>query len=138
MSILRNSKAESTVAHVCNGQETQIYQETEHPTMEKIEAAPIATVDVALSHTKNIGNYESLKFHVGITLPCAPSKVDSAYQVGTQWCQKKLENLVGEMSGGAAPKPDPVQQIGKQEASPFDATPKAAGQEGQDKPPWEV
>ena len=136
---------QETVHHV-NQQETVVKHD-------KSNYIPVpkasASVEVGISHTKNIGNYESLKFHVGITLPCAPEKADAAYQLAGNWCQEKLENLVDTMTGEPsksnnkpAPAPvapaDPVGSIGPAPSPNSGVAPMMPPSSKSDLPPWNL
>lgn len=52
-----------------------------------------AKVTVAMGLTKNLGDFNSARFDVAITVPCDPDKVDAAYAAGAQWVDERLTEL---------------------------------------------
>lgn len=59
--------------------------------------SPHSTVEVKLGFTKNLGNFESLRFDVGISVPCARGKEDKAYAFAYGWADEKLESIMTEL-----------------------------------------
>lgn len=55
-----------------------------------------ALVEFSASMTKNLGNYESAKVHVGLTMPCDPEKIEEAFEYASGWVNGKLEQVLGE------------------------------------------
>jgi hypothetical protein len=51
---------------------------------------PLAQVSVGGSMTVNMGNFESVKLYVGVTLPCYVEEVDSCYSVAKLFVDKHL------------------------------------------------
>ena len=49
-----------------------------------------AMVNVLYSITKNMGNYESCKISVGLTLPCYVEEIDDAYSFVSDWVEEKI------------------------------------------------
>ena len=49
-----------------------------------------AFITVSYSMTKNLGNYESAKIQVGLTLPCYPEEVEEKYPEVRQFVEEKL------------------------------------------------
>jgi hypothetical protein len=52
----------------------------------------VARVEVGIGVTVNIGNFESLRVDVRVSVPCLPAEVDEAYQQASE----KVEALVVE------------------------------------------
>lgn len=50
-----------------------------------------------LGHTKNLGNYESVRIEVGVTLPTVINMMDEAFDLSQKWCDKKLTELIEEV-----------------------------------------
>lgn len=50
-----------------------------------------------IGHTKNLGNYESIRFHVGVTLPAKVDTMDAAFDAAKEWADKKIEECVDEV-----------------------------------------
>lgn len=49
-----------------------------------------AFVRVAMGQTYNLGNYESLRLDVSVTLPCLPADVHKTYEEASDFCAEKL------------------------------------------------
>jgi hypothetical protein len=65
-------------------------------------AVPIETradVGYRVSHTKNLGNYESLRVEVSVTRPCLnhESAIDQAHGKNREWAETKLEEIIMEL-----------------------------------------
>lgn len=62
------------------------------------EGAP-ALVEVSIGLTRNLGNYESVRLHVGITLPCPANAtdIDNAYDEAKGWVDTRIEQLSAEV-----------------------------------------
>lgn len=55
----------------------------------KFETEPAkVTVDYAL--TINLGNYESAKIGVSVTIPCYMEEINSAYEFAQSWAEERL------------------------------------------------
>lgn len=59
---------------------------------------PEAKVEFQCGLTKNLGNYESLKFHVGITIPCSLEDANEAYTQAKQWVDAKVNEINEEIA----------------------------------------
>jgi len=58
-----------------------------------------AYVTFSMGLTKNMGDFNSLKFHVGITIPCAPNadEIDLTYSEAKGWIEGKVNDLNAEV-----------------------------------------
>jgi len=56
---------------------------------------PVAMVSAALSRTVNLGNFESVRMEVGVTLPCYPEEITQAADVAMTFAGETLEREVG-------------------------------------------
>ena len=58
-----------------------------------------ATINVSSGITLNLGNYESLRIDVGITLPCKPTKkeIEDTYSKCIEWVEEKLQQQTAEV-----------------------------------------
>jgi len=55
----------------------------------KFETEPAkVTVDYAL--TMNLGNFESAKIGVSVTVPCYTEEIDKAYEFAQAWAEERL------------------------------------------------
>ena len=59
-----------------------------------------ALVSVSMGITRNLGNYESFRFNVTITMPCSPTAedIEETYEQCKGWCDGKANELNEEMS----------------------------------------
>ena len=55
-----------------------------------------ATVTVTLGVTKNVGNFESVRYDVGLTLEGERGKEDELYQYANEWVGKKVNEFNGK------------------------------------------
>lgn len=60
-----------------------------------ITLEPHATVGLSMSLTRNLGNFESVKFTVSLYLPCAPEpeEIDATYLSAKEWVDSKTESI---------------------------------------------
>jgi hypothetical protein len=56
-------------------------------------------VTVEGGRTLNLGNYESARIGVTITVPCDKGSIEESYQWATDWVSKKIEDAVKEAKG---------------------------------------
>lgn len=58
-----------------------------------------ALVYISMGMTKNLGDYNSMKFQVGITLPCeaTPDEVEATYAAGREWVDGKVNEINAEV-----------------------------------------
>lgn len=62
-------------------------------------SGPMAFVEVSMGLTRNLGNYESVRIHVGLTLPCpaTPEEIDNAYHEAKGWVDTHIEQVSSEI-----------------------------------------
>lgn len=62
--------------------------------------APMANVGVSLGMTKNLGNYNNIKFQVSLHIPCLPTaeEIDNAYEEAKAWVDSKVEQIDQEIT----------------------------------------
>lgn len=61
------------------------------------KAGPVhATVEVGLGATVNMGDYNSTRIDVRLTLPCPVDKVNEAYEVALKWADEKMQEMMPE------------------------------------------
>lgn len=56
-----------------------------------IPAHRLCTLHVSGQHTVNLGNYESAKIMVGLTMPADVDDIDEAYEFATSWVSDRIE-----------------------------------------------
>lgn len=63
-------------------------------------SAPMASVHISMGVTRNLGNYESVKVSVGVTLPCLPTAedIDETYTQGKGWVDDRINAINEEVS----------------------------------------
>jgi hypothetical protein len=61
---------------------------------------PTASITVSCSVTRNLGNYESLKFQVSLTMPCVPTEgdIEETYAEVKAWVDNKVEEINDEIT----------------------------------------
>ena len=60
------------------------------------ETAP-ATVSFGAGVTKNVGNYESLRVDVQLTLPCYVEEVEDAFKAARDWVDSTMDKELAEL-----------------------------------------
>jgi hypothetical protein len=78
--------------------------EDEVLTINKFVTEP-AKVQVEYGLTLNLGNYESARVSVAVTVPCYREEIEDAHAFAADWCEDKLEserNKVREAMRGSA------------------------------------
>ena len=64
-----------------------------------------AKVQVEYGLTLNLGNYESARVSVAVTVPCYREEIEDAHAFATDWCESKLyeeRDKVREATRGSA------------------------------------
>lgn len=57
-------------------------------------------VTVDGGHTVNLGNYESAKIGVSLTVPCSPESLNEAYDWAITWVGQRIQAEVKSAKGG--------------------------------------
>lgn len=80
--------------HAMNiGGETKV----EHPGL--FSAVTGMTVTVEGGRTINLGNYESARIGVSITVPCDPHELGTAYDWASDWVSERINDAVNDAKG---------------------------------------
>ena len=58
-----------------------------------------AEVSVSLGSTLNMGDFESLRIHVGITYPCEPKDIDKTFEIVSKRVENMLKKKIKELTG---------------------------------------
>jgi len=53
-------------------------------------ATDVANVSVEYALTMNLGNYESARISVSVTVPCYKEEIDEAYEFAQAWAEQRL------------------------------------------------
>ena len=91
-------QATATVTH--QHKDNSVVEETETLGDPVMGHGALAMVEVSIGVTRNLGNYESVKFNVSVTMPCAadPESLDSTYADAKAWVDSKIEALNSEIT----------------------------------------
>lgn len=81
-----------------NGKMLLDKQETVHKGV-MVAADQMCQVHVGGSHTVNLGNYESAKISIGITMPCTKADINDTYEFATNWVSEKMTDAVKDVKG---------------------------------------
>lgn len=57
-----------------------------------------AVVEVNMSMTRNLGNYESVKISVSLAMPCSPEKITDVYDEVKAWVDDKINSVNQEIN----------------------------------------
>lgn len=92
---MANVEASVTINHPDGSEEVT----TEVVGQVQVSGAP-AKVCVGVGLTKNLGNYESLRAYVELTLPCAPTEqdIEESYAMAKSWVDDKINEINSEVS----------------------------------------
>jgi len=56
-------------------------------------------IEVSGGRTINLGNYESARVDICITVPCGPGTLESAYKFATEWVDQKMIETIKDDKG---------------------------------------
>lgn len=84
-----------------DGSETAVYETVEHEA-EELQADETAYISVGIGATRNTGNFESMKFYVGIVLPCKATaeEIEETYAQARAWVDDKVSATNEEIDQG--------------------------------------
>lgn len=71
----------------------------QQPVGQLVSAAPMATVGVEASFTRNMGNFESVRLAVTLLMPSEPEKIEETFQFATEWVNEKMDELQAGLVG---------------------------------------
>lgn len=61
-----------------------------------IPAHKLGHIHVTGQHTVNLGNYESAKISVGLTLPTDVDDINESYEFALSWVNERIEKAIGD------------------------------------------
>jgi len=96
-------KAQITTTHKKNGElldETATELDVEGPIGYQ---DPTCTVGLVLSHTKNLGNFESVRVEVRLDMPAYPEEIDPIFDHIKKWCDSKLTDVISDINESLTP-----------------------------------
>ena len=73
----------------------------------KFETEP-ATVSVDYSLTMNLGNYESARISVSVSVPCYKEEIDEAYEFARAWAEQRLESTRDVIDASRSGRANPL------------------------------
>lgn len=83
---------------VKNADGTEENEESEYGTpVQQDPQSPFAWVGVDKSLTKNLGNYESMRMGVSITVPCDTEDASTVFDQINEWTNDRLMAMSGEV-----------------------------------------
>jgi hypothetical protein len=91
-------QATGTVIH--QHKDNSVVEETQNLGDPVFGHGVLAMVEVSIGVTRNLGNFESVKFNVSVTMPCAPDpeSLDLTYAEAKSWVDAKIETLNAEIT----------------------------------------
>ena len=56
------------------------------------------SVGFEASYTHNLGNYQSAKVAVSLTVPCPHGEIDDVYDLAKSWVDSRMEQVIEELN----------------------------------------
>lgn len=91
------------VRFVRNGRDEDVRETEELVAVGKFDGPP-AIVHRGYGLTLNLGNYESARFDVSISMPCYPEDVDACDAWAAAWAEQRVEKEVNSVRGSKKTK----------------------------------
>ncbi len=63
-----------------------------------------AVVTLRLGRTVNIGNFNSVRVEVGVSVPCYREQIDDAYAIANTWVAERLTQKLNQIDEGSKAK----------------------------------
>lgn len=63
----------------------------------QVQGVP-CTIGFEASYTKNLGNYESTRIGITLTIPCRHDEIDSVYDFAQEWVNAKMGKCVDDLT----------------------------------------
>ena len=101
MPITMNKKAGTATTTIQHKQGGKVIAEDETVTPvgeEKILVGTTCQVGVEASFTKNLGDYNSVKIGVTLSVPCPHSEVVVVFEYTKKWVNDRLEAMLAEIA----------------------------------------
>lgn len=96
---LEVGQAVATVSKELNKQQISSTQEIVSPALFNVKKTG-CTISVGGGRTINLGDYNSARFDVHLTLPCDPENLDAAYNWAAEWVDNRIQEETKEATGG--------------------------------------
>lgn len=103
------SEAQATVTKdvTDNSTKTLVSSETKAETVDTSGVAPAKNtqqepwcqVGFDASYTHNLGNYQSCKVGVSLTIPCPHGEIDAVFDFSKKWVQDRLQKEIDDLTG---------------------------------------
>ncbi len=55
---------------------------------------PACNVSFKMGHTKNLGNYESLRVDVSVMIPCYVSELEETFEFAKEWVDDRMDAVM--------------------------------------------
>lgn len=97
------AQAQTTVETKTNGQTVAEENTTEtvdvpaEVTIPEKATEPGCLVGVEMSYTHNLGNYQSARVQVSLSVPCPSHDIDGVFDFTKDWVETKLASMVNEL-----------------------------------------
>lgn len=85
---------EKTFETVHHADKTVTHKQSQKAVVSKV---PLCTVSMTGGQTINIGNYNSVRFEVGLSMPCQAAEVEGTYEFIKNWLDMRLLELQKEV-----------------------------------------
>ncbi len=68
------------------------------PGSQKTADTPWCQVGFEAGYTHNLGNFQSARIGVHLTIPCQHHEIDQVFEVAKKWVNDRMETLMGELA----------------------------------------
>lgn len=96
----KQGAAMTSVQHKTKGVESDEQQQQEPVGPVVSTEQPHALIEYSTSMTRNLGNYNSVKIAVGVTLPARLDEIEDVFKFGEGWVNAKMEALLADVPEG--------------------------------------
>ena len=108
--MLKNTEVTATSVHKSGkGSTEKVEAIPSGPPTDQLDANP-ATAEVSIAHTRNLGNYESLRVSVDVTIPCNADEIEATIGVAQSYAETNLARIFNEWLHPEAKKQNSAEQ----------------------------
>jgi hypothetical protein len=95
---LKLKKATANTSKTTSSKGKPIAEEQEQEDVAELQVTEAhAMVGVDMSFTKNLGDYNSARVSVSISVPSEPADIEETFEFAKQWAEEKLSEMVAEL-----------------------------------------
>ena len=91
------AKGKGTVTTTKGEGDDEVIDTKEEDLGGKIIEGDACIVTVKAGKTVNLGNYESIRFDVGVSIPCEKADLDEAFNEGYEWVGEKMQGMLDDL-----------------------------------------